>query len=246
MLERVTITGIDERVSLGELFELQTEFPLVEWGVLFSVSRGGSPRYPRTTWITDALLPTMNRHQLRCALHVCGRSAIRAALTGLSFVQFPRIQLNFSYPEYVDDIPTLVNVVEHSTVEIITQYNEENKPLLSSLGTCENHSILFDASGGNGIKPEGWHPYLTEPRWCGYAGGLSPDNLAEQLPLIEAASGGNSYWIDMESGVRDNQDRLDIDKVQEVLRIATQFRSKQCYNTQASQAGAMLRSDDTA
>ncbi len=37
---------------------------------------------------------------------------------------------------------------------------------------------------------------------CGYAGGLGPDNLEEQLELISAAAGDCSFWVDMEGKLR--------------------------------------------
>ena len=48
MLTTVTITGADDRVDPWELARLSEEFPHVEWGVLISTGRAGTPRYPST------------------------------------------------------------------------------------------------------------------------------------------------------------------------------------------------------
>jgi len=58
----------------------------------------------------------------------------------------------------------------------------------------------------------------------GYAGGLGPENLAEQLPLIGQAAGDCRIWVDMESRVRSDNDRqFDLAKVRKCLEIAKPF-----------------------
>jgi len=42
---------------------------------------------------------------------------------------------------------------------------------------------------------------------CGYAGGIGPDNTAT---VAAAAVGSGPFWLDMESGVRDRDNRLDL------------------------------------
>ena len=55
----------------------------------------------------------------------------------------------------------------------------------------------------------------------GYAGGLGPDTLAEQLPKIAEATGDRTIWIDMESKVRSEDDQqFDLDKVRACLEIS--------------------------
>lgn len=45
---------------------------------------------------------------------------------------------------------------------------------------------LYDSSGGRGILPNSYR--LPVGDFCGYSGGLGPDNLEEQLPkILEAA-----------------------------------------------------------
>lgn len=97
---------------------------------------------------------------------------------------------------------------------------------------------LFDISGGAGILPKQW----PEPRYIeqachpddpagkdhyayhGYAGGLGPQNLAEQLPLIAAAAGETRVWIDMETHIRSMDDAaFDLTKVRDCLAICDPF-----------------------
>jgi hypothetical protein len=105
---------------------------------------------------------------------------------------------------------------------------------------------LFDVSGGAGILPDGWPQPIhidIEPgefgegieywRYSGYAGGLGPGNLAEQIPKIIEASGGTEFtnegriWLDMESRVRSDDDRqFDLQKVRRCLEIAGPYVNK--------------------
>ncbi len=70
-----------------------------------------------------------------------------------------------------------------------------------------NVSCLYDASCGTGKVIEG--DSMSEPLSvgtqdipCGYAGGISPDNVLEVLTNVAKAASGKSVWIDMESSLR--------------------------------------------
>ena len=57
----------------------------------------------------------------------------------------------------------------------------------------------------------------------GYAGGLSPANIAEQLGRIEATAPGRTLWVDMESSLRtrlkeDEGDIFDANKAMACVR----------------------------
>jgi phosphoribosylanthranilate isomerase len=82
--------------------------------------------------------------------------------------------------------------------------------------------VLFDASHGRGEVAASW-PAVLPGLYCGYAGGLEPDNLAEQLGRIAEAAGDATVWIDMESRVRTPRDELDLGKVIRVLEVAAGF-----------------------
>lgn len=81
-----------------------------------------------------------------------------------------------------------------------------------------NVAALFDKSHGSGRLPSTWHESLQSSIHCGYAGGLSPENILEELPKIKAAAAGNQYWIDMETHVRsDDFTKFDMKKVESVV-----------------------------
>jgi hypothetical protein len=61
---------------------------------------------------------------------------------------------------------------------------------------------------------------------CGYAGGLGPANVADELPRIAAAAGARDFWIDMASSLREpGSGAFSLDACERVL-AAVQTYSK--------------------
>ena len=66
----------------------------------------------------------------------------------------------------------------------------------------------------------------VEPLYCGYAGGLGPANITQQLPLIAKAASEAKIWIDMERNVRNEDDSVfDFLKVNLVAELVSPFVS---------------------
>lgn len=107
--------------------------------------------------------------------------------------------------------------------EFIFQWDGVNDHLTyASFAAGLKVAALFDTSGGAGQLPLSWpKPIAAFP--CGYAGGLGPDNVAEQLRSIARVC-QQPFWIDMERNVRsfDDQD-LDLTAVRRVLYSSRQF-----------------------
>lgn len=242
-IDRVTITGPDDSISPEDLLPLAQEFPFVEWGILASASSSGKcNRFPSFAWIENLRrLPlTMN-----LSLHLCGRWVRDLLIGRMSFegniaTHFQRVQLNF-HAENTECKPDAFRAViqEFGPRQFIFQIdgNGGNKHLDALLDSADKIGFsvdavpLFDVSGGAGILPGTW----PKPQWMaddkahcyhGYAGGLGPENLAEQIPLILEAAGPNCprIWIDMETRVRSTDDRqFDLEKVRRCLEIARPY-----------------------
>jgi hypothetical protein len=223
-IQYCTITGADDQVDVEDLISLSCRYPFVEWGILCSKSRAETPRYPSTRWIAnfvDAVLESsadVNR-----SAHLCGQYARDFVSHEFKhgFLEcFQRVQVNGSF----DDLNALYYAVKFAEpIKVITQHNKANEGVLSALLARLNHQILFDASGGCGILGEWQTPFPSIT--CGYAGGLSPDNLQDELTKIERVAGDRCVWVDMESGVRtDNQ--FDLDKVERALHIVEGFNTR--------------------
>lgn len=221
-----TLTGVDEQTDLSLVVALSARHPLVEWGFLYSPKRHGQPgRYPSVEFLRGALadLPV----HVNVALHVCGEGVsqlIKDDPTVLELVHLVgqragRIQLNFNAHAIgskftIEQVRSCIE--RHASIEFITQYNQANIHVWKLLIGCKNHSVLFDASGGRGIEVAQWDAPLPGVR-CGYAGGLGPENLEQEILKIRVASTDAPVWIDMEGKLRDSSDRFDLDVVQRVL-----------------------------
>jgi len=68
-LFRVTFTGVDGKTDLRRLNQLSTDYPFIEWGVLFSRSKQGlENRYPNLNVIADFV----NLEKPIKSAHICG------------------------------------------------------------------------------------------------------------------------------------------------------------------------------
>ena len=136
---------------------------------------------------------------------------------------FRRVQVNATavngvYTEKLGEGTTMQSFLRtisaHPKLEFIVQKNDETEPLWSAFLKEEefpkNITFLHDESKGTGKEVTGGWP--TDPRFIatprkaiGFAGGIKPANVksvAESALQACAASSGNQFWIDMESGVR--------------------------------------------
>lgn len=188
--------------------ELSASYP-IEWGLLFSPKRQGEGRYPSLEFVEKL---TSSR-KLRFAAHLCGGHARRVIEFGTSSFDasirayFDRVQINTADPEVnpqeIREWATKLNV------DAILQ-SRRNFPADTSV------SWLFDKSGGRGIVPSDW-PAPVSNSLAGYAGGLRPENVTDAVRAIGSMS--SNYWIDMETGVRDEHDRFDIERCRKVCEV---------------------------
>lgn len=202
----ITFTGVDAWTDPAELLELSALYP-IEWGLLFSPQRQGvDPRYPAL----DVIHGLVQELPVRWAAHLCGADA-RSVITTASSQHdrlltdfFQRSQINTNDP---GALPTVIaHWAERVNVRAILQCR-------SYFPRVSATDMLFDASGGRGVVPSDW-PAPVHTTFCGYAGGLNPGNVAQAVGVI--GSRADRYWIDMESGVRDELDRFSASKCRAV------------------------------
>lgn len=239
-LSNVTISSTDDTVKQECLFNLSALYPFAEWGILFSRKRIGTARYPSAYWLS-VLNCLNNRHiidgqpKINFSAHLCGAYAreflmgddICVQEIGKAWKMFDRVQINtIGASQPYHKIKLLKLLGKYEDKQFIIQVNSQNEGLVDylMLNAGKNISLLYDCSGGNGKLPEEW-PYPNENYKCGYAGGLTPDNIGQQLKVFEEmAPGKTSIWVDMESGIRSNDDRLfDLDKVQSVFKKCEKY-----------------------
>ncbi len=221
MLTRVTVTGADDDVDPTELRALSMEFPFVEWGILFSRTRFGTPRYPCTSWI-QSFAQVARASSMALAAHFCGQCA-RDTLAGdecglkaLFGGVFQRVQLNGFVAAAAEP---LIRIAPKHSVEFILQarVEEEIQDAVHAAARMPRASILFDPSSGQGIEAFRW-PVAPLGVRMGYAGGIKPSTVVDVLRDIGPVDG--DFWIDMESGVRDEHGSFDLQRVRAVLEAA--------------------------
>ena len=230
ILDRVTITGADDRTDPAALARLSERYPFVEWGILISDAKAGKPRFPSAEWRQRlAEIAAATPGGLRLAAHLVGSLARKAMLDGSDEFftgpyhagLFRRIQLNgFSSLAKAARCPV---IKRHPTHFFILQVQSEEAYALAArhgASRAANVGVLFDKSGGRGEMPARW----PEPKfdlYTGFAGGIGPDRVDIVCEAIKAYPFG-PFWIDMEGNVR-TDDVLDLLKVELVLEEAQRW-----------------------
>lgn len=203
----ITFTGVDAETEMARLVDIAALYP-VEWGILLSIGKAGKePRY----MAAQKALGYLNSG-LVTAAHVCGvysqRIMNREPVPHFGLAR--RVQINHRDP----DIEAARDYSRSTGFRVVLQTRDE---LGFPVGGAGDNRLewLFDQSGGRGVEPEGWPPYPDNQFGArfGYAGGITPDNVVAKMKSI-AATG--PYWLDMESGVRDENDLFSIEKVRAV------------------------------
>jgi hypothetical protein len=256
-INKVTFTGADSYTRINSLLALSIEHPYIEWGILCSKTKQGHPRYPDENWLDDMYAfwqgdsARKNEYyspSLHLSCHVCGRWVGNLLDGGKEFYHdmgvylpmFERIQINTGgKPLYVKPEEFIVSLNHFfKKKQIICQDDGfVGRSLYETLNLAGVNCVpLFDLSGGEGKTPAEWPKRLTRPTcfggsvpaYCGYAGGLGPDNLAEELKRIEAVVGSDDVpiWIDMESNLRSESGVFDLDRVKKCLEIVQPWISK--------------------
>lgn len=229
ILDRVTMTGADDRVDIQDLEDISAEYPFVEWGILVDdrTLSNSSPRYPSLEWLKE--LPTID-FSAGLSCHVCG-PWVQQILHGrlhpslhVILAVFDRVQLNThgeAHSINENGMDLLKNDIIFANSQVIFQNDEinfENYAKAKMYGA--NCVPLYDMSHGAGISPVKW--VAPNAMYTGYAGGLGPKNLREELTKIQDVVGDARIWIDMETHVR-TKGEFDLDKVTTCLKIAGEF-----------------------
>lgn len=202
---RITFTGVDESADREAMWDLWSQYP-IEWAFLFSPSQQGQGRYPSISFITD----TIQRYQMDYAAHLCGGHSADV-IAGRPFAHgailapwFKRVQINTSEKGF--KVWQIANWANQRGLQLILQCSGAFPGDLSA-------SWLFDQSAGRGNGQGAWPKPLPDV-FCGYAGDLSPENVARTVSEIGA--GTTNYWLEFEAGVRNGEDRFSVDRCRSV------------------------------
>ncbi|KAF1046360.1 MAG: hypothetical protein GAK35_01045 [Herbaspirillum frisingense] len=204
----ITFTGADDTTDIDAMCQLYRDYP-IEWGLLFSPKRQGQGRYPSL----DFIKRLVEAHPMEYAAHLCGDYS-RAVLAGQFIDHLDLINHNFARVQVNTTDPVA------DPYRVALYWNESLiEPILQCRGAFplgREVSWLFDASGGRGIEPSSW-PAAPAHQFVGFAGGLKPTNVGAAMKTLGAIA--THFWIDMESGVRDENDRFSVDLCRQVCEV---------------------------
>jgi hypothetical protein len=233
MIKVITATGADDSVQdIDEMLKISTEYPQVEWGILLSKNNTGSHRFPSVPWLQS--LATMQRNHpgvLNLSAHLCGRWVRDVFIEGkaeffdvVPMDIFKRVQFNFHAQRHMvnDGIAVELLKSKFQPYEMIFQFDGVNDELIR---VCTDAGLkaypLFDQSGGAGILPDSWP---QAKGYSGYAGGLSPENVAYEIMQMRQSCNGNDIWIDAETKLRTENDAVfDLDRVRDYIKNAQPY-----------------------
>ncbi|OGW72575.1 MAG: hypothetical protein A3J72_03120 [Nitrospirae bacterium RIFCSPHIGHO2_02_FULL_40_19] len=226
----VTVTGADDSIRPEELISIAKDYPFVEFGILLSKKQQGNKRFPSRNW-WEELYILWRKNKLALSGHLCGEWVRKLCLGIPSFFEefgytrkmFSRFQLNFHAEHHPVDDKKLSDLIRqyHCYKPIIFQMDGVNEKIFYSLDARWEITAfpLFDQSGGNGLLPGEW-PKQPPNQYCGYAGGLSPDNLQQEMERISKVAPG-PIWIDAETLLRSEDDKVfNLEKVRRFLEAA--------------------------
>jgi hypothetical protein len=231
-IKLVAMTGADEQTDVSEMIKINKDYPFAEWAVLMYKKRVGETLYPAPAWVANLSCAA----ELRLAGHLCGEWAAEPINMGKfsfpydftrAWTRFGRIQFNYHpklksysqvHPRFFDSLEKAA----HYFQEYIIQINGEASSELHL--KCREYGLkvgcLHDDSAGHGNLPESWS-YIPAS-FNGFAGGLTPDNLQEQLKRISDVAGKNEIWIDAQTGLQ-TDGVLDLKKCRKFLKTASKW-----------------------
>jgi len=238
-LSKIVLSGANEHTDAKALVNLCNQYVLSEIGIQVSGDKAsfGSARY---WWIwTLCFLAT---RKTNIALHLnkdwveafCAGEIPSEVKTFLSFKHpdgtpiINRIQLNFKIGrEKTPDINTLLRTMTRcNSHKFILSYNDSNKDLISRIyqSGFKIDALLYDSSFGEGVAPTERPVPAFSDVYQGYAGGLSPENIVDELKKINAAVPPNrSFFIDAEGKLKGSDNHLSLKKSEVYLKKASEW-----------------------
>jgi hypothetical protein len=224
-LRYLGLCGIDETANIQDLLKISKIYPFVEWGILLRSDLEGTSRYPAADWIKHFLQKRSKcNYSVNLAGHLCGNRVTELLSGNYQYIEylnshkFNRLQVNATTINGVSlsennlsmyYLNLITAIRAFPKIEWIIQRNTETERLcqLIESGSINqsNISFLFDSSCGTGKLSLN---FIKPPKGfiCGYAGGISHENIILVLKKISNMV-SNEYireniWVDMESSLR--------------------------------------------
>lgn len=234
-VKTITCSGANENTSVSGLLDLLSEFPKAEAGIQISADkcRNGMPRY---FWIKQLAAEAQKLSRpVQLALHI-NKDWVEDFCNGIIAPEisefmalayadgsriFRRLQLNFKIGrEKEPDINTVAAMVAaYSAHRFIFSYNPNNAAIIRELyrrGVMFDN--LFDSSFGEGVMPICREGIVFEDRLQGYAGGLGPENIKNELDKINDVNLLSSVvYVDAQGRLEGADESMSLDKARDFI-----------------------------
>lgn len=246
ILRYITASDPRENNSVKSILDL-AHLPHAEIAVQCHPSKM-SKGMPRNVWFEKLMYEMNQTMRVNLAIHIncewandiCANGKIPEII--LNWIKseknyktpiIGRIQLNMPYETAKNINATKLAKIIHDfpNQEFILQYNKKTKSAIKKLhDTGAKFSLLFDSSGGNAISPKEWEKpvYPTHP--MGYSGGLSAQNVMQNLDKIKSVvPDGYKTWIDAEGRLKSptlfsDKPLFDVDIAKEYIKRANMWQ----------------------
>lgn len=251
-LRYITCSDLREDVHIIDALELLHISPKVELGIQAS---GKSVNFStaRYQWLNTLLEISATLHQpLNIAIHINYDWCSQMAYVGANKDLWPQEIQNLFARKNKNGTPLIhrwqLNIGDSThnirgeklaeicdafrDREFIFPYNAKNKVTaeiekLNKLARS-NFSLLYDSSYGAGISPESWNAPVYHNRPMGYAGEMSPANVAENLSKISTVCpAGYTTWIDAEGKLMKPDTRqFDVNRAAQYIKSALEWEKR--------------------
>ncbi len=251
-IEYITCSDMREHNDIDEIISLGKKYPMAEFAIQAHPSKF-SPYMPRYVWF-DTLAHAARVNKMNLAMHVNAeyrtelcRGNIPYHLHRLWEIQrndgthvIGRVQININggndkFKFYADKVADIIRA--YPDIKFIFQYAPVQKKRIQRLDKQGvPFALLYDVSGGEGKLSRGsWGGIILSGHQTGYAGGLSPDNVVENLDYINTLLPKDCItWIDAEGKLKspdDNGKKLfDTALAEKYIERAYQWQVKNGYN----------------
>lgn len=243
-LEKITCSDMREHNEIDDIINLGTRYPMAEFAIQAHPSKfqGHMPRY---IWF-DTLMYAARTTNVQLAMHVNSewrtelcRGHIPYELRRMWNMKryngkpiIGRVQININggkdyWRFYANKVADIIRA--YPDIKFILQYTPKQAARLQRLDkTGVPFLTLFDASGGCGKLPDKWIAPAFTNHSMGYSGGLSPENVAENLAKIDSVlPRGYETWIDAEGKLKNaDTKQFDVARAELYIQNALNYTKK--------------------
>lgn len=240
-LEYITCSDMREYNSIDDIIDLGKTYPMSEFAIQAHPSKF-SAYMPRYVWF-DTLMHAARVNDINLAMHVNSEWRTEICHGNIPYEikrmwnmrrdngkpVIGRVQINInggkdSFRFYAAKVANIIRA--YPDIEFIFQYTPKQRRRVNKLDTTDTEfSLLFDASGGQGKLPKKWRAPVMPNHKMGYSGGLSPENVYENLDKINLVVPANTnIWIDAEGKLRNpDTKQFDVARAEKYIQNALQW-----------------------